>query len=626
MGPTSRPCRRTRSARAATRIRTRSASRPSSARICSGAAATTTRRSPRRPTAATPGARRARLINVPGERPYVEVRLRRHRHDPRRLHERPPERGRRRQHLLRRIPRRRLRRPTARRSARSRHHSRRPPPTLVYDGPRTPGSTTWRTTHEGRPVIVFARFPAHGRPPVHVRALDRRASGQCTRSPPPAARSATTAARSSTTAAASRSTTRTRRTVYLSRRVDGVFEVETWTTPDGGASWDEPRAITAGSSIKNVRPVSPTRADAVLGATCRHLDARRLHQLPRLPHLDHHDPAHRRQRATGRRRRRSSPRTGPAPQAVAFDGARRATPTGTIAAYHWDFGDGEQATGAQVRHVYGRPGPLLPAPHGHRRRRPHADVAVEEVQIGPFEAPLVRTGPATEVGDGVVTLNGSIDPRNQPRDLPVRVRPDDGVRGGDTPSRWSRPSPAAAPSPPRSPGSSPARATTTGSSPPTRRADRRRGPRVHRGNAGRERLPRGGPRHARARRLLAARRSHRERGRRPARRASPAPTRACVAGEEGALPSDPDTSAGFDGIAGEMTAAGPALADGRGTLEGWFDWRGRRRRDARPHLDSGRGLDPRLHSTGRLFYRVGGVNFNDRRTVASVRAAGTTWP
>jgi hypothetical protein len=67
-----------------------------------------------------------------------------------------------------------------------------------------------------------------------------------------------------------------------------------------------------------------------------------------------------------------------------------------------------------------------------------------------------------------------------------------------------------------------------------------------------------------------------------------------------------------------MTAPGPALADGRGTLEGWFDWRGgvavMRDDTSRP----GEGWILAFDSSGRLFYRVGGVNFNTGRTTASV--------
>lgn len=44
--------------------------------------------------------------------------------------------------------------------------------------------------------------------------------------------------------------------VYLSREVGGVFEIERWATPDGGASWTS-RAITANSVKNNVRPFVP---------------------------------------------------------------------------------------------------------------------------------------------------------------------------------------------------------------------------------------------------------------------------------------------------------------------------------------------------------------------------------
>ncbi len=42
--------------------------------------------------------------------------------------------------------------------------------------------------------------------------------------------------------------------VYLSRQVDGIFEIERWVTADGGASW-ESEAVTSGSRANNVRPV-----------------------------------------------------------------------------------------------------------------------------------------------------------------------------------------------------------------------------------------------------------------------------------------------------------------------------------------------------------------------------------
>jgi len=44
--------------------------------------------------------------------------------------------------------------------------------------------------------------------------------------------------------------------VYLSRPVHGVFEIERWTTRDGGHSWTS-EAVTSGSASNNVRPLVP---------------------------------------------------------------------------------------------------------------------------------------------------------------------------------------------------------------------------------------------------------------------------------------------------------------------------------------------------------------------------------
>ena len=41
--------------------------------------------------------------------------------------------------------------------------------------------------------------------------------------------------------------------VYLSREVNGVFEIERWRTPDRGKNWNV-TAITANSQRDNVRP------------------------------------------------------------------------------------------------------------------------------------------------------------------------------------------------------------------------------------------------------------------------------------------------------------------------------------------------------------------------------------
>jgi hypothetical protein len=54
--------------------------------------------------------------------------------------------------------------------------------------------------------------------------------------------------------------------VYLSRQIDGVFEIERWVTGDGGATW-ESEAMTSGSRENNVRPVVPEISAVSSGET-----------------------------------------------------------------------------------------------------------------------------------------------------------------------------------------------------------------------------------------------------------------------------------------------------------------------------------------------------------------------
>ncbi|MCK4966716.1 BNR-4 repeat-containing protein [bacterium] len=44
--------------------------------------------------------------------------------------------------------------------------------------------------------------------------------------------------------------------VYLSKEINGIFEIEKWMTPDGGAAWTSEK-ITSGSKKNNVRPIVP---------------------------------------------------------------------------------------------------------------------------------------------------------------------------------------------------------------------------------------------------------------------------------------------------------------------------------------------------------------------------------
>lgn len=50
-------------------------------------------------------------------------------------------------------------------------------------------------------------------------------------------------------------------TLYASRQIGSAWHVERWHTPDGGHTFDAPVDLTAGSSVKNVRPVVPWGPD-----------------------------------------------------------------------------------------------------------------------------------------------------------------------------------------------------------------------------------------------------------------------------------------------------------------------------------------------------------------------------
>ncbi|HUI93860.1 MAG TPA: BNR-4 repeat-containing protein [Chitinivibrionales bacterium] len=44
--------------------------------------------------------------------------------------------------------------------------------------------------------------------------------------------------------------------IYMSRQINGMHEIDKWSTPDGGTNWDS-TAITRGSANKNTRPIVP---------------------------------------------------------------------------------------------------------------------------------------------------------------------------------------------------------------------------------------------------------------------------------------------------------------------------------------------------------------------------------
>jgi Concanavalin A-like lectin/glucanases superfamily len=89
-------------------------------------------------------------------------------------------------------------------------------------------------------------------------------------------------------------------------------------------------------------------------------------------------------------------------------------------------------------------------------------------------------------------------------------------------------------------------------------------------------------------------------------------------GGPSALAGDSNTSVGFDGVSGEMTTPGPALA-ASGSIEGWFNWQSgvALMRDGTSTGSTGWILA--YDRSGYLYYRVGGTSFNTGRATASIR-------
>ena len=193
--------------------------------------------------------------------------------------------------------------------------------------------------------------------------------------------------------------------MYLSRQTgEKVWDVETWSTPDGGETWtSEP--VTAGSGTKNVRPVSPRGMLPFSG------DMSVLWMRGSYPYYLTYQTSIATILRTGGDEPPVAdaapvPRTGLAPLPVAFDGRASRDPEGPIAEHRWDFGDGATAAGAQAEHVYTRPGryfPKLTVTDTAGR----SDTYVTEIVVDAG----VATGPALGLAGGSATLTGTVTPR-----------------------------------------------------------------------------------------------------------------------------------------------------------------------------------------------------------------------
>jgi PKD repeat protein len=406
-------------------------------------------------------------------------------------------------------------------------------------------------------------------------------------------------------------------TVYLSRSVDGAYEIETWTTPDGGQTWTS-EAVTAGSGTKNVRPVSPRGMLPFSG------DMSVLWMRGRYPYYLTYQTSITTILRTGGNAppvadATSSRRTGLAPQQIEFDGRLSHDPDGSVVEYRWDFGDGEQATGAQAQHTYrdgGRYFPSLTVTDDAGAR----DTYVTEVVIEPPRAPAAVTGPALDLAGGTAVLHGAVTPQNQPttfhfeygtdaldRRTPEQALTTGGTEAVDVQTAVSGLTPGAGyrfrlvATNATGTTAGPVRTFTAGAPP---------GPGDYRevllGTPGLVSYWRLGEPSG----LVAA----------DERAANPGSYTATgvMLGQPGALPGDPDTSASFDGTTGEMSASTPELATS-GTLEGWFHWQAGVA-IMRDHSSmAGTGWILAYDSGGRIACRAGGTALVSTKPVADVR-------
>lgn len=428
---------------------------------------------------------------------------------------------------------------------------------LVFDAPENAWIHDVAHDDQGRPVLVFAVF--HPTPVTRVydhRYWYARWNGEEWDTKPitPAGGSISEDTREQYYSGGITLDHEDPRTVYLSRQTgEGIWDVETWTTADGGDSWvSEP--VTAGSNTKNVRPVSPRGMLPFSG------DMSVLWMRGRYPYYLTYETSIATILRTGGNEPPVAdaapvPRTGLAPLRVVLDGRASKDPEGPIADHRWDFGDGERAIGAQAEHVYTRAGRYFPkltvTDAGGR-----SDTYVTEIVVDAG----VATGPALGLAGGSATLTGAVTPRPGAsahfeygtdgftlRTPAVATGDVEAAIGGLTPGATYRYRLVVTTADGTFAG---AERTFTADALPGYREVVRSTP----GLLGYWRLGDAGT-------TVAAD----DLGARPGAYS----TTGVTLGQAGALRGDPDRAAFFNG--GEMTAATPPLVTS-GTLEGWFRW------------------------------------------------------
>ena len=465
----------------------------------------------------------------------------------------------------------------------------------------------------GRPVIVFAAFPS----PSDHRYEYSRWDGKrwVTREITPAGGSISRDGKEPYYSGGITLDHEDPSTVYLSRDRGGVFEVETWRTADRGQTWSRSE-VTAASSANNYRPISPRGLIPFSGdmsvvwmrGIYDSYVAYKTSITTLLETGGNHPPV-----ADAER----SPTKGPAPVTVDFDATTSSDPDGSVASWRWDFGDGSTGSGARVSHTYSEPGRYFPKLTAIDNGG-STDTYVTEVLVDPGSKPTASTGAASAITSTSATLNGTVNPRNQPTTYRFEYGTTTGY-GATTPER-SLPSTADS--------SQPVSADVTGLSQGTTYHYRLVATNGMGSTAGADNTFTAGSASGSGRyrdsvastpglagywRLgeAAGATAKDETGTSPGGYLG-----GYELGQSGALSGDTNTAARFDGVSGEMTANGPALWSS-GTLEGWFDWRAgvAVMRDG----TANGGWLLAFDSGGSLLYRLGGTSFNTGQTTASLR-------
>jgi hypothetical protein len=405
-------------------------------------------------------------------------------------------------------------------------------------------------------------------------------------------------------------------TVYLSREVGGIFEVETWTTPDGGKSWSR-TAVTANSSANNYRPISPrglipfsTDMSAVWMRGTYHsyiayqtsIVATSANGGTKPPIAD----------------AEWSPHEGRPPRKVSFDGTASRDPDGTVTDWSWDFGDGSTGSGSRTAHTYTEPGRYFPKLTVTDNSGAQA-VFVGEVVIGPGSPPTVSSGGATAIASTSATLNGSVNPQGQATTYRFEYGTTTGY-GSATSNQTLSASDST---------SHAVSADVSGLAPGASYHYRLVATNASGTTAGDDRTftPAASPtsRYREAVVATTGLAGYWRLGEQSGNTATDETNSAAgsylggyTLGQPGALTADANTSVSFDGTTGEMTAPA-ALSSTSGSLEGWFKWQGGVALMRDGSSTTGAGWILAYDIGGSLYYRLGGTSFSTGIPTASVR-------